>query len=102
MTRTEVGHTDGGGRERQGLGVCSTVTVVALVGGQPGAGTVALSKCPLALWGWRQPEGSSSCAAGSRELGQTHLVEEVFGQKDKWTEFHVWQTWYTMTSFGNV
>ena len=63
---------------------------------------VALSKCPLALWGWRQPEGSSSCAAGSRELGQTHLVEEVFGQKDKWTEFHVWQTWCTATSFGNV
>lgn len=46
--------------------------------------------------------GSLRVAASSRELGQTHLAEEMFGQWDKWTEFHVWQMWCTMTRFCNM
>lgn len=41
--------------------------------------------------GGRQPEGDSRSAAGSWEVSQTHLTEQVFGQKAEWIEFHVWQ-----------
>lgn len=53
---------------------------------------VALNKslCPD-LGAGGQPEGGSSPAAGSWDLGQTHLAGEVFCVQDKWIAYHVWQ-----------
>lgn len=49
---------------------------------------VALNESPF-----RAAERGSRVTAGSRELGQTQVAEQVFGQKDKWVGFHVWQMW---------
>lgn len=77
--QSEVGRQHGG-EERDpslggGLGVAQPGAVMRRC---PGQGPLPLS----GGWGGQRTGGSSSMA-GSEELGQTHLAEQVFGQKDK-------------------
>ena len=83
-----------GWRERQALPRCLPHEDSH---GSEGLGSQERDGCPeqepLSLSGGLgvQPEGGSSPAASSRDLGQTPLAGEVFGVKDKWIAYHVWQ-----------
>lgn len=75
--------------------------------GEEGKGQ-GLAAAVVARWGrsqerrrslWEGSRAGSRVTAGSGELGQTHVAEQVFGQKDERIEFHVWQMWGAMARF---